>query len=341
MRIVITIDGSHGEGGGQIIRTALALSLVTGRRFAVENVRANRKPPGLRPQHLMAVKAAAQIGQARVEGAGVGARWFSFHPGRVEPGDYTFKIGTAGSTTLVLQTVLPPLMIATGSSHLTFEGGTHNVKAPPYEFIAESFLPLINQMGPRVEARLDRYGFYAPGGGRVHFTIEPADSLRRLDIPDRGALHSQRASALVVKLPTSIAEREIKVIREVLGWSDDQCEIEQSENALSPGNVVTLRFVSDHLTEVITAIGQRGVRAEAVAHEAAAEAQRYLESGAPVGEHLADQLLIPMALARGGSFVTGPLSLHTTTNMDVISKFLDVGITMSDLDGGRVQVAVA
>ena len=329
---MIHIDGSHGEGGGQIIRTSLALSLITGQAFTVENVRANRRPPGLRPQHLAAVKAAARVGNATVHGAEVGARWFRFSPGPVEPGDYTFAIGTAGSTTLVLQTVLLPLAMASGPSRLVLEGGTHNVKAPPFEFIAEAFLPLINRMGPQVTARLERYGFYPPGGGRIVVNIEPVPSLRPLDLCDRGELHSLEAQVLVVRLPKSIAEREIAVLCESLGWSEDQCSVEVSSNAMSPGNVVILRFASEHVTEIITAIGQRGVRAEAVACEAAAEAKRYLDIGAPVAEHLADQLLLPMALAGGGSFVTGPLSPHATTNIDVIRKFLDVEFTIDAVD---------
>jgi RNA 3'-terminal phosphate cyclase (ATP) len=338
---MIAIDGSVGEGGGQIVRTSLALSLVTGKPFQIDNVRANREKPGLRRQHLTAVKAAAQISRAQTEGAAVGARWFRFSPQSVEPGDYTFSIGTAGSTTLVFQTVLPPLMIAGAPSRLTFEGGTHNLKAPPFEFIAETFVPLINRMGPRVECRLDRYGFYPAGGGRFEATMEPAQRLRPLTLTDRGEIRSQQARALVVKLPKNIAEREIKVVRDKLGWSKDQCRVEESSNAVSPGNVLTLRIVSAQLTEVVTGIGRRGVPAEAVASTAAEEAKRYLESRAPVGEHLADQLLLPMAIAGGGSFVTGPLSLHATTSMDVIRKFLRVEFSVRPLNEGQFEVSVS
>jgi RNA 3'-terminal phosphate cyclase (ATP) len=338
---MIHIDGSTGEGGGQIVRTSLALSLVTGQPFQIENIRANRDKPGLRRQHLTAVKAAAQIGRAHTEAAAVGARGFRFAPNRVEPGDYTFAIGTAGSTTLVLQTVLPPLMIAGAPSRLTLEGGTHNFKAPPYEFIAETFVPLINRMGPRIECRLERYGFYPPGGGRFEATIEPSRRLQSLTLMDRGEIRSQQARALVVKLPTNIAEREIKVVREKLGWSKDRCRVEESSNAVSPGNVLTLRIVSEQLTEVVTGIGRRGVPAEAVAGMAAEEAKQYLESGAAVGEHLADQLLLPLAIAGGGSFVTGPLSLHATTNMDVIRRFLSVDFAVQPLNDRQLEVTLS
>lgn len=323
---VISIDGSYGEGGGQIIRTSLALSLVTGRPFRIERIRARREKPGLQRQHLTAVNAAAEIGRAETSGAGVGSQQFTFTPREVVAGDYTFSVGTAGSAPLVLQTVLPPLLIAQAPSRLTLEGGTHNVHAPPFEFLAETFLPLVSRMGPRVEALLRRYGFYPPGGGRFEVSIEPAPKLKRLDIPERGPIESERARALVVNLPPGIAHRELRVIHEKMGWSYEHLEVETSTNAFSPGNVLTIRIVSRHVTEIITSMGERGVRAETVAERAVAEALDYLQTGAPVGEHLADQLLIPLALAGGGSFLTGPLSLHTMTNIEIIRKFLDVEI---------------
>lgn len=323
---MITIDGSFGEGGGQIIRSACALSLVTGKAFRIFNVRAGRERPGLQRQHLTAVTAAAEIGQAKVDGAMVGAKEFTFVPGKVTPGEYRFTIGTAGSTTLVLQTVLPPLLTNAHKSRLTLEGGTHNVHAPPFEFLQQTFLPLINRLGHSVTIELERYGFYPPGGGRCHVMIEPGKEWRRLDLLERGTILRERARALVVNLPRGIAERELSVVGEALGWSHEQLEVETSINAFSPGNVLTLEIESEHVTEVITGMGERGVRAETVAVRAARDAKKYLESGAPVGEHLADQLLIPLALAGGGSYLTGPLSLHTTTNIEVIKKFLSIDI---------------
>ncbi len=333
---MLTIDGSFGEGGGQIIRTSLALSLITGKPFRVERVRARREKPGLRRQHLTAVKAAAEIGRAEVKGAEVGASEFTFIPDSVTPGDYVFSIGTAGSATLVLQTVLPPLMIASRPSLLTLEGGTHNVHAPPFDFLEKAFLPLVNRMGPRIAVELVRYGFYPPGGGKFNVLIEPVTAAPRpLDLQERGPVRAQRARALVVNLPPSIADRELAVISEKLGWGADQLHVEISKNALSPGNVVMIEIESEHLTEIFTRVGERGVRAEVVAEKAAAEALAYLAGGAPVGEHLADQLLIPLALTGGGTFVTGPLSLHTTTNTEIIKKFLDVDISATPL-GDRV-----
>lgn len=338
---MLTIDGSQGEGGGQIIRTSLALSLITGKAFRVERVRARRDPPGLKRQHLAAVHAARQVGGAEVTGASVGAREFTFVPGEVKPGEYTFSIGTAGSSTLVLQTVLPPLMRAEGPSVVTLEGGTHNAFAPPFDFLQKSFLPLVNRTGPHVTAELERYGFYPPGGGRFHVYIEPAARPRRLDIGEAGRTLARRAVALVVKLPPAIGERELAVVRERLGFADDELRVEESRNALSPGNVVMIEVESEQLTALFTSVGERGLRAEVVAERAADEAARYFEHGAPVDEHLADQLLIPLALGAGGSYTTGPPSLHTTTNVEVIKKFLDVDITLEELGGGVWRVGVA
>jgi RNA 3'-terminal phosphate cyclase (ATP) len=337
---MITIDGSFGEGGGQIIRTSLALSLITGKAFRVYNVRARREKPGLQRQHLTAVLSAAEVGRARVDGAGVGSKEFTFTPGEVAPGVYRFEVGTAGSATLVLQTVLPPLTVAGGPSEVTVEGGTHNPHAPPFEFIERAFLPLVNRTGPTVSIALERYGFYPPGGGRLRVSIEPAREFRRLDLGERGLILSRRARALVVKLPESIAERELAVVSQRLGWPHDLLEVESSANALSPGNVLTVEIEGENATEVFTGVGRRGVPAERVASEVVDEVKRYLDAGAPVGEHLADQLLVPLALGGGGAYVTGPLSLHTTTNIEVVRMFLPVEVSTTQLTGELWKVEV-
>jgi RNA 3'-terminal phosphate cyclase (ATP) len=322
---MLKIDGSLGEGGGQIIRTSLALSLITGKAFQVERVRHNRTRPGLQPQHLTAVQAAARIGQAEVEGARVGASEFRFVPGDVVQGEYVFSTGTAGSTTLVLQTLLPPLMLADAPSVLTIEGGTHNTHAPPFDFLAKTFLPIINRMGAPVSIELQQYGFYPRGGGRLNVFIEPvARSLKSFELNERGTVRSVQARALIVNLSSHIAERELNVARERFSLHDGQLKIETSKDSYSAGNVFMIEVESEHLIELFSQVGERGVRAEEVAERVCAEAESYLESGAPVDEHLADQLLIPMALAGSGSFTTNVVSLHTTTNIEIIQKFLDV-----------------
>ena len=328
---MLLIDGAQGEGGGQILRTALALSLVTGTPFRLERIRAGRPRPGLLRQHLTAVTAATEVGGADTEGAALGSTALLFRPGAVRAGAYRFSVGTAGSTGLVLQTVLPPLLLAAGPSTLELEGGTHNPYAPPFDFIEKTFLPLVNRTGPTVTVELQRYGFYPPGGGRFNVYVEPAAELARLDLLERGAILSERARSLCVNLPAHVGERELAVASEQLGWTPDQLQLETSTNAISPGNVFTVEIEGETLTEVFTGIGERGVSAEQIASRAIKEAKRYLDAGVPVGEHLADQLLIPMALARGGSYITQTPTPHTTTNIEVIKKFLPVEITTTQL----------
>jgi RNA 3'-terminal phosphate cyclase (ATP) len=325
---VITIDGAHGEGGGQVLRTSLALSLVTGRAFRIVNIRAGRQKPGLLRQHLTALKAATEIGGAEVSGAVLGSRDVVFRPGRVRPGEYAFAVGTAGSATLVLQTVLPALLTAEGPSALALEGGTHNPFAPPFDFLERAFLPLVGRMGPRIEARLERLGFYPAGGGKFTIAIEPASRLEPLDIADRGSVRSVRATAIVANLPYSIAERELAAIAALLPEIDAGSRAEKATSSRGPGNVVTIEVESERVTDLFTGFGQKGVPAEVVAGRVADEARRYLAAAVAAGEHLADQLLVPMALAGGGAFTTVEPSSHTRTNAEVVKKFLDVEIAM-------------
>ena len=334
---MIDIDGSFGEGGGQILRTSLALSLITGEPFRITRIRAGRKKPGLLRQHLTCVLAAARIGSAHVDGAEAGSQELTFVPQTLHGGHYEFAIGTAGSTTLVLQTILVPLLIAGEPSTVVLEGGTHNPAAPSFDFLTRSFLPLIARMGAQVEAKLERPGFAPAGGGRIVVAIQPARKLGALELLARGAVLEQRARAVVANLPFDIARREADVIIAKTGWADVRGET--IRGAVGPGNVVTLEVVSEHATEVVTAFGRRGVRAEAVAAEAVDEMQRYLASSAAAGEHLADQLLLPMAVGGGGAFTTVRATPHTTTNAEVIAKFLPVKVRFSEEAGGcRIDV---
>jgi RNA 3'-terminal phosphate cyclase (ATP) len=325
---MLTIDGSSGEGGGQILRTALALSTVTGKPFRIEKLRAGRPKPGLLRQHLTAVKAAAKISGATVSGAELGSGSLTFTPGSVTAGEFAFAVGTAGSTTLVLQTVLPALMTAYAPSKLVLEGGTHNPAAPPFDFLAKCFLPQINQMGPTAAAELECPGFYPAGGGRFNVRISPAERLRPLEMLERGAIRSIKARAIVANLPRSIAVREIKLVGRLLSLSEDLLIVEEIRGAPGPGNAVVVEIETEHHTEVFTGFGEVDVRAEGVATKVAQEARAYIASGVPVGRHLADQILIPMALAGAGRFRTGPLSRHTTTNLEVIRQFLEVNIDL-------------
>jgi len=328
---MITIDGSQGEGGGQILRSSLALSALTGQPFRIENIRAGREKPGLMRQHLTAVNAAAAICSAAVEGAAIGSRQLTFQPQRVKAGEYTFSIGSAGSTTLVLQTVLPPLMLADGPSSLTLEGGTHNIHAPPLDFLERAFLPIVNRMGPKVWIALERAGFYPAGGGRFFATIEPAKTLAPIELIERGPITHRRARAVCAALPGEIALRELEEVRKTFDWPKESLEIRQLPEKQGPGNIVTLEIGSAQVTEVFTGFGQRGVSAEAVAQHALAEAKAYLAAGVPVGHYLADQLILPMALSGGGAFVTRMLSTHTKTNIDVVKRFIAIDIAQTEI----------
>lgn len=341
---MVTLDGSIGEGGGQILRTALGLSLVTGTPFRIERIRAGRSKPGLLRQHLTAVQAATAVGSATVEGDELNSQSLTFTPGVVTPGEYKFAVGTAGSTTLVLQTILPALLTAAGASRVVIEGGTHNPAAPPFDFLSRVFLPLVARMGPRIEAVLERPGFYPAGGGRIVITIEPAASntLAPLVLDTRGDTVTRRVVAIVANLDPRIGHRELEAARRRLGWEDGSAdfEVRMMDQSNGPGNVMLIEIGSTHVTEMFTEFGVRGVRAEQVAHKAVRDVRRYLTANVPVGSHLADQLLVPMAMAGAGSFRTTGLTPHARTNIEVIQRFLDVSIEVRDEDGDAVHVRI-
>jgi RNA 3'-terminal phosphate cyclase (ATP) len=329
MSELIQIDGSQGEGGGQILRSALALSVVTGRPFRIGRIRAGRPKPGLMRQHLACVEAAACIGSAEVAGAALGSQEITFTPGAVVPGVHRFQIASAGSTMLLLQAVLPPLLLSRQPSELVLEGGTHNPFAPPFPFIERAFLPLLRRIGFDVEATLDRPGFYPNGGGLCRVVIRPANALKalRLEVGEGAKPASLAALVCQAGLPRQVAERELGVVRERLGLAPEQCALEVRADAIGPGNTVHVLAEADGLSNVFTGFGAPRVRAEQVAEEAVGAAARFQDSGAAVDEHLADQLLLPMALARGGSFTTTEPSGHTRTNADILREFLPVTIT--------------
>jgi len=337
---VIEIDGSEGEGGGQVLRTSLALSLLTRKPFRIANIRAKRKSPGLLRQHLTAVEAATRVGDAAVEGAALGASTLTFVPQTLRGGDYAFAIGTAGSTTLVLQTILLPLVLAPEPSTILLEGGTHNPAAPPFDFLERAYLPLLHTMGANVTIELLRSGFFPAGGGQLRVVIAPVPQLGRLELEDRGELVSQRARAVVANLPYSIAQREARTVAETLDWADDRVEAHTITDSIGPGNTVSIFVESTRVTDVFTGFGARGVSAEKVAHDVALEAKRYINSGAAVGEHLADQLLLPMAVGGGGVFTTTPLTTHSITNIEVIRRFQPLAIETETISNGVRRVRV-
>ena len=336
----IRIDGAMGEGGGQIVRSALALSLVTGRPFALRNIRAGRERPGLLRQHLAALEAAAAVSAAEFDGGSLGSRELRFAPRRPRAGSYRFAIGSAGSTTLVLQTVLPALLLADGPSELVLEGGTHNPFAPPFDFLDRVLVPLLNRMGPEVRTRIERPGFYPAGGGILRVSVAPASRLARLELLERGSVLARRAVARVSRLPRHIAERELATVGEALALPAESRKVEEVRDAAGPGNVLLVEIESEHLIELFTGFGRRGISAEQVALDLSREVQEYLDSGAPVGPHLADQLLVPVALAGGGSYRTSQPTRHTRTNIEVVRTFLDIDIGIRQERRGVFTVAI-
>jgi RNA 3'-terminal phosphate cyclase (ATP) len=320
---VITIDGSMGEGGGQVLRSSLALCLLTSTPLRIGKIRAGRARPGLMRQHLLAVQAAAAISGAETSGAELGSTELVFRPGALRAGEYRFAIGGAGSTTLVLQTILLPLLLGTTApSTVHLEGGTHNPMAPPFDFLQRCFLPLLARMGARVEISLERHGFYPAGGGRWTATVQPAARLGRLELLSRGQIRRQSASALCASISGSIGVRQAGALAAALGWERKDCLPLMISGTRGPGNALIATIESEHVTEQITGFGERGRSSEEVAAQVSREVQRYLASGVPVGEHLADQLLLPMALGTGGSFRTLAPSLHCRTQLELLQLFL-------------------
>lgn len=323
----LTIDGSRGEGGGQILRTALSLSVLQRRPIRIERIRAGRAKPGLMRQHLMCVKAAAAISAADVRGDVLGSTALEFVPNALVGGAQHFAIGTAGSAMLVLQTVLPPLLRADAESRICIEGGTHNQLAPSADFILRCFLPQLARMGARVSLSVEKVGLFPAGGGRVVAKIAPGP-LAPIVIDQRGARLGIGAEALIAAVPEHVALREITRVADRFKLRREAVSHRDLGNRTGPGNVLSVHAEFEQVCELATAHGKRGVPAETVADQACDALQAWLDNGAPVGEHLADQLLLPLWLAGGGSFITGAVSGHLATNAELINRF----------DGPRIRI---
>ncbi len=337
---MITIDGSEGEGGGQVLRYAAGLSLMTGEPFTIHNVRGGRKKPGLMRQHVTAIEAAAMIGNAEVSGLSVGSEELTFRPGSVVPGEYHFAVGTAGSTGMVLQALLGPLMQASEPSRIVIEGGTHASHAPPFEFTARTLLPLIAKMGPKITATLDRHGFFPRGGGRIVVEFDPSE-LRPVEMLDRGELLSTKAEAVVAGISFDVADRELTAARKVLSdWSEDAFQSVQLPADHGPGNALLITAEFENVTEVTSGFGKIGMPAERLAKTAAKRMAGYLGSSAFAGPYLQDQLLLPFAMAEGGAFTTVKLSEHTRTASQLIERFTGTGFKFSETEEGTHLVEV-
>ncbi len=344
---MIELDGAVGEGGGQILRSALALSVCTGQAIRVRRIRARRPKPGLMRQHLACVNAAVAISGASAEGAELGSQELVFEPGPVRPGDYTFHVGTAGSCSLVLQTVLPPLMLARSSSRVVLGGGTHNSMAPPFHFLERCFAPLLRGLGADLKLELRRLGFYPAGGGEFAAVITPGPGgLSPFDLTERGALRDAYAECLVPGLPQRVAHRELEALGQALGWSGDQLRKPAARQNEGPGNALMATLVHEHVTELATSFGEKGVTSEAVARAVAREVQAYQQATGALGPHLADQWMLPLALAvvqakTQASFTCTEMTEHSTTNVQVIEAFLPVRFSVQEEGPGLWRVSLA
>ena len=351
---MIELDGSQGEGGGQILRTALALSLVTGKPFRMDNIRARRPKPGLMRQHLACVNAAVAVGGGSAHSVAVnadgrpvqiGETMLLFTPGEVRAGDYEFAVGSAGSCMLVLQAVLWPLLQAKAESTLLLSGGTHNPMAPSCSFLT-SLAPYFAGNGEALfDIELRRHGFYPAGGGEARVRVHPpAQGFAAIDLMERGALLESYAECLHAGLPKGVAERELAVLQQGLGWGESCLRNRGLRSNEGPGNALLAVLRYEHITEVFAAYGEKSVSAEQVARRVLQEVREYQGHQAPVGPHLADQLMIPLALAalqgRQGQYWATELTEHARTNAAVIEKFLPVSFVLEPLGGGMaVRVA--
>jgi RNA 3'-terminal phosphate cyclase (ATP) len=309
--------------------------MITGRPFRIRQIRARRSKPGLMRQHLVAVQAAAQICGAEVRGAAVGSQELEFVPGPIRGGDYRFAIGTAGSCTLVLQTVLPALLMAGQPSTLHLSGGTHNPMAPPVQFLQRAFCRLLAEMGTQVDLRLERFGFYPAGGGEVIASVNPCAQLQPRTWMERGERKAAYAECFIAGIPARVAQRELECVGKAMNWGEDQLLARRLPDDQGPGNALMLTLEYEHTTEVFTAFGEKSVSAENVAREAVQRARQYLCSKAAVSEYLGDQLMLPLALAGGGGFTVDEVSMHARTNAGVIELFLPVRFEFARQEGAE------
>lgn len=348
---MIVINGSYGEGGGQVLRTSLTLSALLGEPMRIENIRAQRRRPGLQAQHLTGVWAIAEICDAELKGADFGSLTLTFKP-RSSPraGEYAFDVaearkgGSAGATSLVSQTLLLPLAFAPGRSRLTIRGGTHVAWSPPFHYLKHVYLPTLARMGLEASAEIEKWGWYPIGGGEMSATVtgRKESRLLGLDLVDRGELKRLWGISATSNLPAHIGQRQKKRAEATLrkrGF-DPQIEI---VDAPSPGKgtVVFLAAEYEHAVAGFSSLGKRGKPAEKVAEEACREFVAYHQSGACLDKHLADQLILPLALASGPSaFTTCEITQHLLTNVWVVEQFLDVGFEIEGEEGQRGGVQV-
>ncbi len=348
---MVVIDGSYGEGGGQVLRTSLSLSAITGQPVRIVQIRAGRRKPGLQAQHLTGVLAIARVCDAELEGARLGSMELTFTPRRPpQAGEYCFDVaeqrkgGSAGSIALVLHTLLLPLAWAEGESKVTVRGGTHVAWSPPYHYLEQVYLAMLGKIGIVGRGKIARYGWYPRGGGEVTVWIQgtPGRSLAPLQLEERGDLRRLRGLSIYSNLPAHVGDRQRRRAETLLREAGFHPRFEVVQ-ATSPGigTAVVLAAECDDLVAGFSALGERGKPAEQVAEEAGRDFLRWWQSGATVEMHLADQLILPLALADGpSSFTTCRVTQHLLTNAWVVRSFLPVQVEVAGEEGGPGRVDV-
>lgn len=335
----LTIDGRYGEGGGQILRTALTLSAIYKVPVHIDHIRGNRRKPGLRPQHLIAVNALATITGAKVEGAKVDSCEILFEPGEIMGGNYCFDIGTAGSTGLVIQTVIPVLLLGKIPSQIQITGGTHVPWSPSFHYLNAVFLPALKKMGGEVSLEIDKWGWYPKGGGRVRALVKNTQGLKAIHLSNRGKLLNLHILSAVSNLPLTIAERQRDQALKRIEYLGLRPNI-SIESAPSPGQGTVLFLAAQFEGSIggFTSLGERGKRAEKVADDACNEFIKFMDSKGVIDIHLADQLVLYMALARGRStLITERITEHLLTNMWVIEQFFPLKLDV-EKETGKIGV---
>lgn len=339
---MVKIDGSYGEGGGQILRTALSLAALLREPVEICNIRAKRGRPGLRPQHLVSAEAVCQVSQGNIEGGEIGSPLLRFYPGRIRGGRYSFRIPTAGSTGMVLQTVLPLLSFSEERSKVGLEGGTHTAWSPPVDYIRDVFLPTLREMGIRAELKIGKWGWYPRGQGRIEVEIEPVPILQPFYWGSRGELQRLKVICTISNLPLGIAQRETGRLSQRLKEGGYVAQVE-TIHAPSVGKGTSLLLTAEfgEIVAGFEGLGERGKRAEEVADEVGDAFFSFVDRGGVIDPHLADQLIIYMALADGeSSYTTTQITRHLLTNIWVVEEFLPLKFEVGGKLGEPGQVRV-
>ena len=331
---MLKIDGSKGEGGGQVLRSSLSLSMLTGQPFEMKNIRAGRRKPGLMRQHLACVRAAQEICDAELMGDAMHSQSLIFKPKKIKAGNYEFAVGSAGSAGLVLQTLLPALMMCDSKSCVKVSGGTHNPLAPNADFLMETFIPQLSKMGFAVDLELKRHGFMPVGGGALEARIDGKSQLKALNLmADKPLSEDWRAEILLSSLEYSIGEKQLGLVMNKLNLSRDQITITKVKDPAGPGNAVLLRMACADVSMVFSAFGMKNLSSRHVIGELKSQALAYSRSKALVDEYLADQLMLPLAFT-GGSYRATKASLHSETNKQIIESFLKVELKIIQNEDG-------